>query len=96
MTKELKKIADDLGVEASLLVRNYSNFDQIKAGDYVAIEGTSGMCSGGASYGILAKVYTVDDDNVNIEDGSFSREDGQAASPPWCYEILYWISSSNK
>ena len=96
MTKKLKEIADDLGVEASRLVRNYSGYEKIKAGDYVAIEGTSGMCSGGAGYGILDVVKSVDKKNVKIEEGSFSVDDGQATSPPWCYEILYWIASSKK
>lgn len=75
--------------------KQFGNLCQIEAGDEVAIEGTSGMCSGGAGYGITEKVKSVSRTEIILENGRvFSKIHGRAMNPPWCYEIAWWIKQT--
>jgi hypothetical protein len=68
----------------------FDRFDEIHIGDTIYVTGTSGMCSGGAEYGIGDKVIDVTGTIIKTKDHSFDRKDGWARTAPWCYAILYW------
>lgn len=67
----------------------YDNYSAIKIGDVVFSE-CDGPCSGGARYGVGAKVTKITENRIITEEHSFYLKNGMAASPPTAYYIEFW------